>query len=200
MATDSRPTRKELSHERIVDAAARALSVSGLQGVGVADVMKQAGLTHGGFYAHFESRDALLAEAVQHASTQAAGRMRQRVREGVARGVSPLRAVIEAYLSERHVQHPEQGCPIPNLASDIPRQSEPLRELANQRIQQIVRALEEALPPGEPPEGALVIAATLVGTVQLARALGPGERASTLLAETTRSLLQRYDRAAAAPA
>ena len=65
--TTRTPTRKELSHNRIVDAAARAVRRAGYRGVGVADIMKEAGLTHGGFYAHFESRDALLIEAMQRA-------------------------------------------------------------------------------------------------------------------------------------
>ena len=65
-------SRKEETHERIVDAAARAIHRHGYAGVGVADVMKQAGLTHGGFYAHFESRDALLAEAIERAGRDSA--------------------------------------------------------------------------------------------------------------------------------
>ena len=71
----SAPTRKELSHERIVNVAARAIRRAGYRGVGVADIMKEAGLTHGGFYAHFSSRDALLVEAMQRA-----GRHNQRWR------------------------------------------------------------------------------------------------------------------------
>ena len=72
MSTESKQTRRELSHQRILDAAARAVRRHGYAGVGVAEVMKEAGLTHGGFYAHFKSRDALLAAAAGH--VQALGR------------------------------------------------------------------------------------------------------------------------------
>ena len=78
-------SRKEETHERIVDAAGRAIRRQGYAGVGVADVMKEAGLTHGGFYAHFDSRDALLVEALEHA-----GRQSQRHAERRPRRWSPM--------------------------------------------------------------------------------------------------------------
>ena len=71
------PTRKELTHERIVNTAATAIRRSGYDGTGVADLMKEAGLTHGGFYAHFDSRNQLLAEAVERAGTKSMERMRK---------------------------------------------------------------------------------------------------------------------------
>ena len=72
---DSAPGRKQLSHTRIVEVAARAIRRAGFQGLGVADIMKEAGLTHGGFYAHFASRDALMAEALAHAGRESARRL-----------------------------------------------------------------------------------------------------------------------------
>jgi TetR/AcrR family transcriptional regulator, transcriptional repressor for nem operon len=74
--------RKQLSHERIVDTAARVLRESGFAGVGVADIMKRAGLTHGGFYAHFASRDALLAEALERAGEDSRTRLRRSIEAG----------------------------------------------------------------------------------------------------------------------
>ena len=88
------PGRKELTHDRILDVAARAIRRAGYDGVGVADIMKEASLTHGGFYAHFASRNALLAEAVQRAGLDSeavlAARMRQGQAEGVTRSRSPM--------------------------------------------------------------------------------------------------------------
>jgi TetR/AcrR family transcriptional repressor of nem operon len=78
--TATRSARHQQSHERILDAAARAVRRNGVAGVGVAEVMKEAGLTHGGFYAHFASRDALLAEALEHAGSQSNLNVRERVR------------------------------------------------------------------------------------------------------------------------
>ena len=116
-------SRKELSHERIVDAAARAIRREGYAGVGVADVMKEAGLTHGGFYAHFPSRDAMLVAAMERAGRDGAARMTQSIARRRAEGASPLRALVEGYLSETHLTSCEGGCPISALASEMPRQS-----------------------------------------------------------------------------
>ena len=100
---DSQPSRKELSHERIVATAARAIRRGGFHGVGVADIMKEAGLTHGGFYAHFSSRNALLAEALGRAGRDSADRVAQGTAVRRARGASALRAFVEGYLSDRHL-------------------------------------------------------------------------------------------------
>src|SRR5881409_4097498 len=93
--------RKEATHERIVDAAARAIRRSGYNGTGVADIMKDAGLTHGGFYAHFDSREAMLAEAADRAGAEAVAASAR-----IAAAAPPpqaLRSLIEAYLSRAHV-------------------------------------------------------------------------------------------------
>ena len=100
---DSPPSRKEVTHERIVATAARAIRRGGFHGVGVADIMKEAGLTHGGFYAHFSSRNALLAEALERAGQDSAARVTQGIAARQARGASPLRALVEGYLSDRHL-------------------------------------------------------------------------------------------------
>src|SRR4051812_17751868 len=99
--------RKQLTHERIVDTAARVLRGNGFSGVGVADIMKRAGLTHGGFYAHFPSREALLAESLQRAGEDSRTRMRQSMAAAQAKGASALAALVDTYLSERHLKSPE---------------------------------------------------------------------------------------------
>src|SRR6188474_45743 len=111
------PSRKEASHERIVEAAARAIRRSGYDGTGVADIMKDAGLTHGGFYAHFPSRDAMLAEAADRAGAEAVA-----VSAQVTAAVPPeqaLRALIGAYLSKMHLEGIETGCPVVALGSEM---------------------------------------------------------------------------------
>src|SRR5216110_1575680 len=95
--------RKEVTHERIVEAAARAIRRSGYEGTGVADVMKDAGLTHGGFYAHFASREAMLAEAADRAGAEgvaAASRI-----AGTAAPGRALQALLRAYLSKTHLEN-----------------------------------------------------------------------------------------------
>src|SRR3954447_21051383 len=100
--------RKQRTHDRIVDTAARVLRGSGFDGVGVADIMKEAGLTHGGFYAHFPSRDAMLAEAADLAG---AGTIA--VAEHIFAEVpqdQALLALMKAYLSDEHTANIETGC------------------------------------------------------------------------------------------
>src|SRR5947208_17173240 len=92
-------SRKQDTHERILDVAARAIRRHGYAGVGVADVMKDAGLTHGGFYAHFESRDALLMEALERAGRESGDALRRAVERRAAKGGSAFRALVEAYLA-----------------------------------------------------------------------------------------------------
>src|SRR5215207_8267185 len=95
------PRRKDATHERIVEAAARAIRRSGYSGTGVADIMKDAGLTHGGFYAHFASREAMLAEAADRAGAEGVAAVAR-----IAAAAPPrqaLQAMIRAYLSKEHV-------------------------------------------------------------------------------------------------
>src|SRR5512133_286123 len=102
-ATASR-SKRELTHERILDAASRAIRRAGHTGASVAEVMKEAGLTHGGFYAHFSSRESMV------------------VLE--KRGRSPFQALVDAYLSPAHMAAVETGCVVAALGSEIPRQAD----------------------------------------------------------------------------
>lgn len=189
---DSTPGRKQLTHQRIVGVAAEALRRKGFEGVGVAEVMKDAGLTHGGFYAHFASRDALLCEALVQAGTDAAGRVQQAAARGGRRPASALRALVDNYLSEAHLAAPERGCPVAALVSEMPRQSDAVREVAAARVRALVQMVKQALPPAAAGEAAAV-AAQLVGALQLARALGHTAEGRALLAATRRSLLARHE-------
>ena len=191
---DNPPSRKEISHERIVAAAARAIRRGGFQGVGVADIMKEAGLTHGGFYAHFSSRDALLAEALERAGQDTAARTRDDRATRQSRGASPLRALVEGYLSDRHLGDIETGCPVAALASEMPRQSAEVRQASAQRVRGLVAAVRRALPKDAPADSGPAIASQLVGALQLARALGDNAEGQALLKASRRALLAQYDR------
>lgn len=187
------PSRKALTHERILDTAARAIRRAGFQGVGVADIMKEAGLTHGGFYAHFASRDALLAEALAHAGQQSAERIAKGNATREARGASPFRALIEGYLSERHLSGTENGCAVAALASEMPRQSPDVRAAAAQRVRSLVTLVQRSLPTGAAPGSAAAIASQMVGALQLARALGDNAEGKALLAANRKALLAQHD-------
>ena len=190
---DTAPSRKQLTHERIVDTAARALRGTGFYGVGVADIMKQAGLTHGGFYAHFPSRDVLLAEALDRAGQDSQERLRRSIAAGEARGFSPFRSLVEAYLSERHLKAPESGCPVAALASEMPRQADEVREAATRRVQALLAAVESTLPPDHAEGAAAAVAGQLVGALQLARALGDNAQGRRHLATARRFLLEQFE-------
>src|SRR5689334_24425064 len=101
------PSRKEATHERIVAAAARAIRRSGYAGTGVAEIMKEAGLTHGGFYAHFESREGMLAEAADRAGADGMAVLARVAAE--APPSKALEAILRAYLSKAHVEGAETG-------------------------------------------------------------------------------------------
>ena len=189
----TQPTRREITHDRIVEVAARALRQHGYAGVGVADVMKQAGLTHGGFYAHFASRDALLVEAIERAGRDSAVTMQRRVEKSRARGESALRGVVEGYLSEAHLTGPESGCVVAAVSSEMPRQSPELQAPAAERVRKLVALVQRSLPEGGTKEQATVIASTMVGTLQLARALGANAQGKAVLSASRHALLAQYD-------
>ncbi len=163
---------KEITHERIVETASRAIRRSGYDGTSVANIMKEAGLTHGGFYAHFSSRDAMLAEAADQAGAEAVAAL-----VTAAEAVPPEEALLEqlrVYLSKEHVNNAELGCPVAALGSEMPRQAQEVRRAATRRIKEMIEVVARQLPDQGPPgahEQALVTMSTMVGALILARAV-----------------------------
>lgn len=186
------PSRKELSHERIVDVAAQAIRRAGYRGVGVADIMKEAGLTHGGFYAHFASRDSLLVEAMQRAGRDNRAALSDAVERRVAKGGSRFAALVGAYLHDTNLAHHDQGCVVAALASEMTRQSDAVRAEARRRVTDLVALVGAALPAGADPAEAAVVTATMVGALQLARTLD-GKAGRALLAQTREALIRRHE-------
>jgi len=163
---------KEATHDRIVEAAARAIRRSGYNGTGVADIMKDAGLTHGGFYAHFASREAMLAEAADRAGSEAVEMMERMAATVPHQEV--LAAMMQAYLSKAHVEGIETGCATAALCSEMPRQAPEVRRAATRRIKEMIDLVARQSPDwGQPGahERALFTIATMVGTLVLARAV-----------------------------
>jgi AcrR family transcriptional regulator len=184
---------KEVTHERIVETAARAIRRSGYNGTSVADIMKEAGLTHGGFYAHFASREAMLAEAADRAGAESVA-LSARI-AATAKPEQALQALIHAYLSKEHVKSVEMGCPIAALGSEMPRQAPEVRRAATRRIKEMIDVVARQLPDwGQPAahERALVTVATSVGALLLARAVDDPKLSDALL-EATLKLLTPAD-------
>ena len=190
-------SRKEETHEHILDVAARAIRRDGYAGVRVADVMKEAGLTHGGFYAHFDSRDALLVEALARAGRESAAAVARAAEAKAGKGISAFRSLVETYLADRHLASTETGCPVAALGCEMPRQSPAVREASAQRVERLIVAVRDTLP-GAPRSTASVVAGTLVGSLQLARALGDNAEGRAVLAAARKSLIQQYETLAAA--
>jgi AcrR family transcriptional regulator len=187
--THTRAAAKEASHERIVQAASKAIRRSGYAGTGVADIMREAGLTHGAFYAHFESREAMLAEAADRAGAEA-----NAVAASIAASVPPeqsLQAMMRVYLSKEHLASIEAGCPVSALCSEMPRQSPEVRRAATLRIKEMIDLVARLSPNwGEPAahEHALVTVATMVGTLTLARAVDDPKLSDALCQAALKSL------------
>jgi AcrR family transcriptional regulator len=184
-----RTSAKEASHERIVGAAARAIRRSGYDGTGVADIMKEAGLTHGAFYAHFASREAMLAEAADRAGAES-----NAIAASVIAAAPPdqsLRALIQSYLSKAHLEDIETGCSISALVSEMPRQSPEVRHAATRQIKEMIDLVARQLPDwgqASAHERALVTVATMVGTLMLARAVDDSALSDALCSATLKSL------------
>lgn len=179
-----RPTanRKEVTHERIVETAARAIRRSGYDGTSVADIMKQAGLTHGGFYAHFPSRQAMLAEAADHAGAEAIAASANIV--AAAPPEQALRSLLCSYLSQAHLENTESGCPVAALGSEMPRQAPEVRRAATRRIKEMIDLVARQSPEWGRPgahEHALATVATMVGALMLARAVDDPKLSDALL-------------------
>lgn len=193
MAIMSAPmNRKELSHERIVSAASRAIRRAGFRGVGVADIMKEAGLTHGGFYAHFSSRDALVVEALQQAGQDNRAALSKAVERRMAKGDSRFAALVWAYLHDTQLNRTEDSCVVAALASETHRQEEAVREEARRRVDALVELVRASLGSDADPAQASVVTSTMVGALQLARTLG-GNPGLDLLGHTRAALIAQHD-------
>lgn len=173
---------KAASHRRIVEIAAERMRTQGLAQPGVAEVMRAAGLTHGGFYKHFGSRDDLVAEATEHALLASAERMRQAV-EGAA---DPLAAFVDAYLSEAHRDDVGAGCGLVALGADAARADDRVRAAYAAQVERYLALLEDLL--GDERERAPVVLSALVGALLVARALGDSPRSDAILRDVRAAL------------
>jgi len=173
---------KARTRQRIVKNAARQLRAKGLNEPGVADLMKASGLTVGGFYKHFQSRDHLLAEAIE----QGLADFTAKVTKAIADVPTDQRwkEIVKFYLSMEHCEHPDKGCPMAALAPDIARAA----PVVKTRIARILKAQRERLldlMPGrdraEKQRNFIVIFTSMGGAMQLARTLpNPTEKQSIL--------------------
>jgi TetR/AcrR family transcriptional repressor of nem operon len=172
---------KARSRERIVEVAAARIRQSGTEAPGVAEIMRDAGLTHGGFYKHFDSREQLIEAALQQAMIEGDQRVTD-VTEGAA---DPLAAFVDWYVSAEHVADPGTGCAVAALGADVGRGAEPLRATYRAQVERYLVRLEQLLGSRE---RATVALATLVGAITVARGLGEPVLAEEILRDVRASL------------
>jgi TetR/AcrR family transcriptional repressor of nem operon len=184
--------RKQKTRESVLQHAARALRAHGPDGVSVAAIMKDAGLTHGGFYAHFASKDAMMVAAIEHMF----GNVRDRwAHETLDRDpATGLSHYVDWYLSTAHRDAPAVGCPVAALAADLPRMSARCRAAFGAGARNMTAMFEQALQilgHSEPAAAAASLAAELVGAISLARLATDARRSNAILAASRASIKQR---------
>jgi len=180
------------THARIVKRASVRLREKGAHGIGVADLMKDAGLTHGGFYAHFDSREALVIEAFAHAMDRSTERWRK-----LAEQTPPeqrMAAIVDAYLTPAHRDNPGHGCAIPTLGAEIARESPKTRRAFAGKLEEMIDALAAQipdLPRKAARKQATAAIATMMGTLVMARVASNGEFSEEILNSGREAVLGR---------
>jgi TetR/AcrR family transcriptional repressor of nem operon len=183
---------KQETHARIVKKASVRLREKGAHGIGVADLMKEAGLTHGGFYAHFDSREALVIEAFGYAMDRSTERWRK-----LAEDTPPerrLAIIADSYLTRTHRDDPGHGCAVPALGAEIARESPKTRKAFAARLEQMIDMLADQIPdvPRKAArKQAMATLATMMGTLVLARVAGSGEFSDEILDAGREAVLER---------
>jgi TetR/AcrR family transcriptional repressor of nem operon len=191
---------KQETHARIVKKASVRLREKGAHGIGVADLMKEAGLTHGGFYAHFDSREALVIEAFAYAMDRSTERWRK-----VAEETPPekrLATIVETYLTPVHRDDPGHGCAVPTLGAEIARESPKTRKAFAAKLEQMIDMMADQIldvPRKTARKQAVAALATMIGTLVLSRIAGSGEMSDEILSAGREAVLGRAA-AAKAPA
>lgn len=181
---------KERTRQRVLAEAAAAIRAHGPDGVGVASLMAKAGLTHGGFYAHFKSKDDLVGEAITHMFEETRKRFLEHAAD--ADPAVALSRYIDMYVSARHRDTPEHGCPLPALSGDLARMSPTARKRFAAGLEGLTRPIAKLLKDlGRPaPERlAASLVAEMVGAVLLSRAIDDATASDRIL-KTSRDALK----------
>jgi TetR/AcrR family transcriptional regulator, transcriptional repressor for nem operon len=178
------------THARIVKKASVRLREKGAHGIGVADLMKEAGLTHGGFYAHFDSREALVIEAFGYAMDRAIERWRKVAEQTPAD--KRFSTIVESYLTPAHRDDPGNGCTVPTLGAEIARESPKTRRAFAAKLEQMIDMMADQIPdiPRKAArKQATAALATMMGSMVMSRIAGTGEFSDEILAAGREAVL-----------
>jgi len=190
---------KQRTREKVLQAAARTIRAEGPDRVGVAAIMAEAGLTHGGFYAHFSSKEELVAEAIRQMFVEAGERYRLS-----AEGKPPaegLRDYVRSYLSRSHRDGRAAGCPLAALATDIPRLQQMAREVFGQGVERLTTSIAGLLDGAglpQPRAAATSLLSEMVGALALSRSVADVAQSDRILKTSREDILRRLGLEAAA--
>jgi TetR/AcrR family transcriptional regulator, transcriptional repressor for nem operon len=189
---------KQETHARIVRKASVRLREKGAHGIGVADLMKEAGLTHGGFYAHFDSREALVIEAFNYAMDRSTERWRKMAEETPPE--KRFAAIVDSYLSALHRDDPGHGCAVPTLGPEIARESAKTRKAFAAKLDEMIEMMADQVP--ELPrkvarQQAIAALSTMAGALVLSRVAGSGDFSEEILGAGRAAALGRTTKAPA---
>jgi TetR/AcrR family transcriptional repressor of nem operon len=183
---------KQETHAKIVKKAAILLREKGAHGIGVADLMKEAGLTHGGFYAHFDSREALVIEAFDYAMDRSTERWRKIAEQTPSD--KRLATIVQSYLTPLHRDDPGHGCAVPALGAEIARESLKTRKAFAAKLDEMINMVADqipAVPRKAARKQAVATLATMMGALVLARVAGSGEFSDEILSVGREAALGR---------
>lgn len=183
---------KARTRQRILDEAARVMRECGTESIGVASLMKRVGLTHGGFYAHFDSREALVQAVIAEMFTDSTQRMQPLWQQSDP--AERLNTLIDYYLSETHRDSPAEGCPMPALVSEVGHLPDEAKAIFTQGVASMLQRLSELLAElGQREAEALAssLLAEMVGALALARACPDKALSATMLARSRQALKRR---------
>ena len=185
------PEHKIEIHQKIVKDASRRIRTEGLTGAAVSTVMRDAGLTHGGFYKHFESKDELLIESLGEAFREITDRLVHAAEQ--SHSEEPWKAIVKTYLSPEYCDHAERGCPLTTLAPELARGDKKMR---GQILAELVNYKDRMIPfmPGrrtvDKERAFFQIFSTMIGAIEIARML-PGPEVREKVLASARGLLLR---------
>ncbi len=177
---------KAQTHERILHEASARFRRDGIGATGLQPLMKALGLTHGGFYAHFKSKDDLVENAMRCAADEANERTRQAFEQE-----NGLSAFIDMYLSEGHRNAPEKGCPMPTMASELGQRGQ-ASPIADELVESRLALLQEALGGPDADAQSVVMLSALVGALMLSRSTQDPALSARIL-DTTRDFLKQQN-------
>jgi TetR/AcrR family transcriptional regulator, transcriptional repressor for nem operon len=182
---------KAASHDRILDVAAARIRRDGIDKLTVAELMNEAGLTNGGFYRHFDSREQLVVEATKRAMTDGSAWSVESGQLGGRRGYAKL---VNGYLSMEHRDHPESGCGVAAMAADVARTDGAARVAYTHQVEQCLSVLSGLVEHSDPQRAereAVVLLSTLVGAISIARAVDDPQLSNQILTHAITALKER---------